>query len=133
MLTNNHKNIASILHIGTFSKYLFPFGNFIVPLIIWTTNKDKSEFIDLHGKQVINFQLSITLYLFVILLILIPFIIHFGINIENLENMNGTISFYELTKFPISLIMFILSTGLIIGLSILELYATIKAALKANE
>ena len=78
MLTTNQKNIASLIHLSTLSKFIFPFGNFIVPLILWTLNKEKSDFIDKHGKQAINFQLSLFLYTVIIGAISIPLII-FGV------------------------------------------------------
>ncbi|MBT8272269.1 MAG: DUF4870 domain-containing protein [Bacteroidia bacterium] len=62
MLSNNQKNIAAIIHLSTFSQFFIPFGNFIAPLILWTLNKDKSDFVDSHGKQAINFQLSLLIY-----------------------------------------------------------------------
>ena len=62
MLDNHQKNIATFIHLSTFSRFIIPFGNFIGPIILWVANKDKSEFIDAHGKQAINFQISILLY-----------------------------------------------------------------------
>jgi uncharacterized Tic20 family protein len=32
---------------------------FVIPLVIWLINKDKSKFVDRHGKEVINFQLTL--------------------------------------------------------------------------
>ena len=78
MLTNHQKNIAAIIHLSTLAKFVFPLGNFIAPLILWTVNKDKSEFIDNHGKQAINFQLSILLYAVIIGSLTIPLFL-FGV------------------------------------------------------
>ena len=78
MLTTHQKNIAAVIHLSTLTKYFFPLGNFIVPLIFWTMNKDKSDFIDTHGKQAINFQLSILLYAVIIASLTIP-LFFFGI------------------------------------------------------
>lgn len=49
-----------------------------MPLILWSLNKDKSDFIDQHGKQAINFQLSVLLYSIIIASITIPLFI-FGV------------------------------------------------------
>ncbi|NQX86956.1 MAG: DUF4870 domain-containing protein [Flavobacteriaceae bacterium] len=75
MQSNHHKNIAAIIHLSALSKFIFPLGNFIMPLLFWTLNKDKSEFIDAHGKQIINFQISIFLYTIIIGAISIPLLI----------------------------------------------------------
>ena len=66
MLDNHQKNIATFIHLSTFSRFLIPFGNFIGPIVLWMANKEKSEFVDNHGKQAINFQISILLYALVI-------------------------------------------------------------------
>ncbi|WP_268223814.1 DUF4870 domain-containing protein [Sinomicrobium oceani] len=61
-ITQNHRNVAALIHASTFSKYLVPFGNFLLPLVFWMSNKKSSPFVEYHGKQAINFQVSILLY-----------------------------------------------------------------------
>jgi len=73
MLDNHQKNIATFIHLSTFSRFIIPFGNFIGPITLWVANKDKSEFIDNHGKQAINFQISILLYVLILAALTIPF------------------------------------------------------------
>lgn len=72
MLTNTEKNWATLTHIGAFGQYLFPLGNFIIPIIIWSSKKNESEFIDNNGKQCINFQLSVFLYSLILGAIFVP-------------------------------------------------------------
>ena len=62
MTTANDKNIATVLQLSALSQYIIPFGNYILPIIIWSSKKNESEFVDFNGKQVLNFQLSIFLY-----------------------------------------------------------------------
>lgn len=52
-------------------------GGFIVPLILWLTQKDKVAGMDMHGKMILNFQIS----LFIYSIICIPLIILFGLGI----------------------------------------------------
>ena len=66
MVDNHHKNLATFIHLSTFSRFIIPFGNFIGPIVLWAANKEKSDFIDQHGKQAINFQISILLYALII-------------------------------------------------------------------
>ena len=133
MITKHHKNLASFIHIGVFGKYFFPFGNFIFPLILWTVNKDKSDFIDQNGKQVLNFQLSILLYFIAIVMLCVPFAIYFGFNIAEIENIKGEISPFDISQFSGSLIALIFLAFSAIALLIMELVTTIIGALKANE
>jgi uncharacterized Tic20 family protein len=38
------------------------FGSIIAPLVIWQIKKDEFEFVDEHGKEAVNFQISILIY-----------------------------------------------------------------------
>ena len=66
-------------HLAAFSGYLgIPFGNIIGPLIIWLMKREMDPFVDAQGKEALNFQISLTIYLLVSLvlcLILIGFIL----------------------------------------------------------
>ena len=72
MESTTEKNIATFTHLSTLTQYFIPFGNYIFPIILWSTKKEKSEFVDHHGKQVLNFQLSLLLYSLVLIMIAIP-------------------------------------------------------------
>ncbi len=76
-LTKHERNLSAIIHASTFSKYFIPFGNFILPLILWTANKKEHKFVDYNGKQALNFQISMLLYSIVAGLVSIPFFIGF--------------------------------------------------------
>jgi len=52
-------------------------GGFVVPLVIWLTQKDKVFGMDTHGKMILNFQISIFIYS----IICIPLIFLFGLGI----------------------------------------------------
>ena len=71
---------ALICHLSGLSGYIIPFGNLIVPIIIWSMKKDEMPMVDAHGKEVINFQISFTIWaviatIFVFILIGIPLLI----------------------------------------------------------
>ena len=60
---------AMLCHIGAFAGYIIPFGNIIAPLIIWLIKKAESPLVDDQGKESLNFQISVTIYAFVALLL----------------------------------------------------------------
>jgi len=71
---------ALICHLSALCGYIVPFGNIIAPIVIWSMKKDEMPMVDEHGKEVINFQISITIWIivsgiFIILLIGIPVLI----------------------------------------------------------
>ncbi|NHM06312.1 DUF4870 domain-containing protein [Flavobacterium sp. CYK-4] len=72
METTAQNNTAALLNLSTLTQYFIPFGNLIFPIIIWTTNKDKSEYVNQQGKQTINFQLSLFLYSCALVMIAVP-------------------------------------------------------------
>lgn len=94
MLDTHQKNIATFIHLSTFARFIVPFGNFIGPLILWITNKEKSEFVDAHGKQAINFQISILLYAIILGALTIPFFIFGVLGHIDILNFNGFDNFH---------------------------------------
>jgi uncharacterized Tic20 family protein len=71
------KTLLILMHLSQLLDFVTGLGGLIVPLIIWLTNKDEVENIDLQGKMVINFKLSMLIYVF----ISIPLIFLFGLGI----------------------------------------------------
>ncbi|PRP66091.1 DUF4870 domain-containing protein [Nonlabens agnitus] len=134
---NNHNNIAMGIHLATFGKWIFPLGNFILPILLWMVNSKKSDFIDRHGKQAINFQLSITLWTVILAFIgggvIIGSMISGGPDLW--QAMDGP-------SFPFANDLGIFSTivasgvicgTLILALGIVDLVCTIKAAIRAHD
>jgi uncharacterized Tic20 family protein len=42
---------------------------FIGPLIVWLIKRDQSKFVDYHGKEALNFQLNMLIYMLIALAI----------------------------------------------------------------
>ncbi|MBW4635622.1 MAG: DUF4870 domain-containing protein [Iphinoe sp. HA4291-MV1] len=72
--------LAGVLFLGI-PLYL-PFLNFLGPLIIWSWKKTKDPWIDFQGKESLNFQLSLTVYAFIVIVAsLFLVVVTFGIAI----------------------------------------------------
>jgi uncharacterized Tic20 family protein len=63
VLSETERNWAMFCHISAFAGYFIPFGGVIGPLIVWTTKRDESTWVNENGKSSLNFQLSMLLYL----------------------------------------------------------------------
>ncbi len=61
-LTQDEKTFGMLAHLSALAGYIIPFGNIIGPLIIWLIKKDQSAWVDMQGKEALNFQISITIY-----------------------------------------------------------------------
>jgi uncharacterized Tic20 family protein len=123
METSNEKSSATLIHLTTLCQYIIPFSNFILPLLIWSNKKNDSKFIDHHGKQALNFQLSILLYTVVFLIIAVPTFILWLINIIDISKINEhemflneiitnqNITGYAILGFIAILILFLVKLG----------------------
>ncbi len=136
METTNNKNLSAFTHLSTLSQYCIPFGNYIFPILIWSSNKNKSELIDFNGKQVLNFQLSMFLYSLVLAMIAIPILLVsifstipsdalfneelFTRNHFCVENITGITT--------IAIIAILLFVGLKVAEFFLIIYASVKAS-----
>ncbi|HLO48632.1 MAG TPA: DUF4870 domain-containing protein [Kamptonema sp.] len=49
----------------------FPFLNILCPLIVWLSKKNQNSFINAHGKESLNFQLSLLIYTIICAIILL--------------------------------------------------------------
>ena len=73
-------NLLLATHLCQLLTYVSGFGGLVVPLVLWLTQKDKVASMDIQGKQIVNFQLSLIVYS----LLSIPLIFVFGLGILTL-------------------------------------------------
>ena len=72
--SKDERTWAMLCHFSTYIGFLFPFGNIIVPLIIWLSKREDLPLVEDQGREVLNFQISMTIY-FIISGILCIFLI----------------------------------------------------------
>ncbi|MFZ9979602.1 MAG: DUF4870 domain-containing protein [Opitutales bacterium] len=56
--TPDEKNLSLLMHVLSLVGF-----SLIGPLIVWLVKKDESAFIDRQGRELLNFQLSLLIYL----------------------------------------------------------------------
>ncbi|OPX33762.1 orotate phosphoribosyltransferase [candidate division KSB1 bacterium 4484_188] len=54
---------AMLCHLIALAGFVIPFGNIIGPLVVWMIKREESPFIDYHGKEALNFQISMSIYI----------------------------------------------------------------------
>ena len=69
-------NWAMACHLSALSGFIIPFGTIIGPLVVWLIKKDTMPLVDQHGKESLNFQITV-LIAFVISFILMFVVIGF--------------------------------------------------------
>lgn len=66
------------IHLSQYSTYVVPFAGVIIPIALWLHGRDQSEFVDEHGRDLMNFLISYFIYgmiCFILCFVLIGFIL----------------------------------------------------------
>ena len=58
----NTRDLAMAMHLLSFAGMVFPFGNLLGPLVLWLMKREESAFIDFHGREALNFQISLVIW-----------------------------------------------------------------------
>ncbi len=63
-LSKDARMWAMFCHLAGLAGFVVPvvISGIIAPLIVWLIKKDEHPFIDEHGKEAVNFQISMSLY-----------------------------------------------------------------------
>jgi len=64
-INHEEQNFSMFCHLSALAGYIIPFGNIIGPLIIWSMKKDIYPEVDRQGKDSLNFQISMILWVIV--------------------------------------------------------------------
>lgn len=57
----NLDSFLLLMHLSQFAGFIVPGLGFVLPIVMWQTNKEDSE-VDKHGKNIVNFMLSMIIY-----------------------------------------------------------------------
>ncbi len=62
-------NMLKILSLSQLGFIVFPILGIVIPLAMWVLKKDKIKFIDSIGKKILNFQITWSIFVFVVFFI----------------------------------------------------------------
>lgn len=107
----NENTYLLLMHLSQFAGFILVGLGFALPVIMWLTNKENPN-VDKHGKNIVNFMISMFIYFAIsvilcIILIGIPILIALGlmqfifIIIATVKASNG-----EYWKYPLSIRFF---------------------------
>ncbi len=57
--TESERQYAMFIHIAHFASVLLPV---VLPLVLWLVKRDESDFIDDHGREAVNFEITMLIY-----------------------------------------------------------------------
>ena len=56
------RNWATLTHLSSFTGYISGIGYIAGPVTMWLLRKDRWEFVDEHGKEAVNFNISLLIF-----------------------------------------------------------------------
>jgi len=68
-LSKDEKTWAMLCHLSAVAGFVIPFGSILGPLVVWLIKKDEMPIVDLHGKKLLNFQITMAIAYFVCFLL----------------------------------------------------------------
>jgi uncharacterized Tic20 family protein len=75
---SDERQWAMFCHMSGFAGHVVPFGNVILPYVLWQNKKDASPYVDRQGCEAFNFQLTILILVLMcipLLFVLIGFVL----------------------------------------------------------
>ncbi len=60
-----------LCHLAVFSSAVIPFGHILGPLIVWMVKKEQYPLVEDQGRESLNFQISMTIYAVIILIVFV--------------------------------------------------------------
>ncbi|HYG65863.1 MAG TPA: DUF4870 domain-containing protein [Thermoanaerobaculia bacterium] len=66
-VSTDDKSWATLCHISSLAGWAVPFGHILAPLVLWLIKRDGRPLVDDQGKEAVNFQISFTLYMALVL------------------------------------------------------------------
>lgn len=61
--TESERSWAMWMHLSLLGHLVAPVIIFIAPLVMWLTRRDDSPFIDDHGRETVNFHITLAIYM----------------------------------------------------------------------
>lgn len=130
MSQETQNNNALFIHLSALSNLFIPLGNLIFPIVLWQAFKKEGAFVDHHGKEAVNFNLSFFIYSIVIIIVFIASLLGVIFNSFQMNELNNPDQVFEIL-FSSGGILF--SLFLLILLGIFKFILIILAAIKAGQ
>jgi uncharacterized Tic20 family protein len=70
--TNDERSYALFMHLSLLAHIVLSIIAIAIPIIMWSVKKGESPFLDDHGREAINFQISLMIWSVVFALVSIP-------------------------------------------------------------
>lgn len=58
----NLNTFCMLMHLSQLSSFVVPGAGIVLPIVMWATNKDEFPLVDQHGREIMNWMLSLFIY-----------------------------------------------------------------------
>ena len=130
MNTASERSSSMLIHLSALATYVMPLGSIILPLILWQTTKKDSSYVDHHGKEAVNFNLSFFLYNVISIVVLLGSVlgtVFTAIRVEDAADSS------EIMGMLLGTGSFITAIVVLSIIGIIKLILMIIASVKANQ
>lgn len=118
---------AVLCHLAAFSAFVgVPFGNILGPLLVWLLKRGEDPQVDAHGKESLNFQISITIYGFALGLVILGLVLS-TIGMAALSDFSGLEEIFPIFPFGFAGLVGCVSLTFLLAEVVLVIIAAIKA------
>ena len=63
-----------LMHLSQLASVIIPLGGIVMPIVMWSTNKDLHSSIDQNGKNILNWIISSVIYFIISFILILVFI-----------------------------------------------------------
>ncbi len=64
-INSEEQTFSMLCHLSALAGMIIPFGHIIGPLVFWLIKKDQFPEVDRQGKEALNFQISMTIWMII--------------------------------------------------------------------
>jgi uncharacterized Tic20 family protein len=83
-VSKEEQNWAMGCHLAALSGFIVPFGTILGPLIVWLIKRAEMPMVDRHGKEALNFQITVAIAFLICIplaFVLIGFVLMFVVGV----------------------------------------------------
>ena len=110
----NEDTYSFLIHISVLFAFIHPVLGLIIPIILWTLNKENNQIVNQHGKNVLNWILSFTVYVSICLFIVLPLNSHIHLSANFSYNLTSPMSLFS-GFVPVTILMVLNIVFILIG------------------
>ena len=100
---HDERSWAMLCHLAVFLSMVIPFGHLVGPLVVWMVKRDQYPLVKDQGRESLNFQLTVTIFSIILLIVLVVGILGFAAG-EHEGTMPNTVLFSGLGLLALGII-----------------------------